>query len=145
MTFRNATIKDAKELDKLLTLLIKDEKKYDNNVKPFKVKNYYKNYINDSNRYFYLCEDNNKIVGYIYTISIGGALKIDALYIKEDYQNKGIGTNLINNVIEYAKKNNIKFITINVLENNIKAKKLYNKYFKLNAKNGIKEELIMYL
>ena len=38
MTFRNATIKDAKELDKLLTLLIEDEKKYDNNVKPFKVK-----------------------------------------------------------------------------------------------------------
>ena len=25
------------------------------------------------------------------------------------------------------------------------AKKLYSKYFKLNTKNGIKEELIMYL
>ena len=145
MTFRNANINDAKQLDDLLTMLIKDETQYDSNIKPFKVKNYYKNYINDNTRYFYLCEDNNKVVGYIYVISIGGAYKIDALYVKDEYQNKGIATNLINNVIEQAKNNNIKFITLNVLEKNLKAKKLYSKYFELNQKTGIREELIMYL
>ena len=145
MNFRKAELKDAKELDNLLTLLIEDEKNYDDKVKPIKVKKYYCNYINDPTKYLYLCEDNKKIVGYIYTISIGGALKIDALFVKEDYRKKGIATKLINEIINYAKTNNIKYITINVLENNIKAKELYSKYFKLNAKNGIREELIMYL
>ena len=145
MNFKVAEVKDAKQLDNLLSLLIKDETKYDKNVKPFKVKNYYINYINDNTRYIYVCEHNNEIVGYIYTIIIDDALKIDALYVKDEYQNKGIATTLIKNVIDYAKNNNIKFITINVLENNIKAKKLYSKYFELNQKNGIKEELILYL
>lgn len=143
MNFRNAKRKDAKTLDRLLTLLIEDEKNYDNKVESVIVKDFYINYINDPSKYFYLCEDNNKVVAYIYSKKENSNLKIDALYVLQDYRNKGIASKLIDNVISYAKENNFKTISINVLEKNIKAKNLYCKYFKLYKKDGIKEELRM--
>ncbi len=143
--YRIATKKDADNLDKLLTKLIDDERQYDPSLETIIVSDFYINYINDDTRYLYLCEEENKIVGYTYLIKNEDNVKIDALYVEEEYRNQGIATNLINEAVHYAKLNNKKYITINVLENNLKAKSLYSKYFKLNKKNGIKEELIMYL
>ena len=143
MLYRKPTIKDADKLDNLLTKLILDERNYDPNVELVKVKDFYINYIEDPTKYFQLCEDNNNIVGYIYCILDNDTSKIDALFIDELYRNKKIATTLIDNFINYCKNNNIKEVTINVLENNIKAKNLYSKYFILNKKDGIKEELIM--
>ena len=145
MTYRKATKKDAKQLDSLLTKLIEDEREYDPNLEIIIVRDFYINYINDDTKYLYLCEEDNKIVGYTYLIKNENNIKIDSLYVEKEYRNKGIATNLINEAINYAKLNNKNCITLNVLENNLKAKKLYYKYFKLNQKNGIKEELIMYL
>ena len=145
MIFRRQKLEDASKLDDLLTKLILDEKNYDPNVELVKVKDFYINYIEDPTKYFELCEDNNNIVGYIYCIIDNDTSKIDALFIDELYRNKKIATTLIDNFINYCNNNNIKEITINVLENNIKAKNLYSKYFILNKKDGLKEELIMKL
>ena len=145
MTYRQATKKDTDKLDKLLTKLIDDERQYDKNVEHVIVYGFYEKYINDPTKYLYLCEENNNIIGYIYLKKENDHIIIDALYVEEQYQNKGIATNLINEAINYSKLNNIKYIIINVLENNLKAKNLYSKYFKLNKKDGIKEELIMYI
>ena len=145
MLHRKANNSDANKLDNLLTKLILDERNYDPNVELVSVKDFYINYIEDPTKYFEVCEDNNNIVGYIYCILNGDIAKIDALFIEESYRKKGIATKLIENFINYAKENNIKTITINVLDNNIKAKNLYLKYFMSNKKDGIKDELILNL
>ena len=145
MIYRKPTNNDANILDNLLTKLIIDEKQYDPNVELVNVKDFYINYINDPNKYFEVCEDNNNIVGYIYSIIDSNNAKIDALFIEESYRNKGIASTLIENFIKYAKDNSIKNITIYVLNNNTKAKNLYYKYFKLNNKEDLKEELILNL
>jgi len=143
--FRSAIVNDADKLDELLTQLILDEKKYDPNVEIVKVKDFYKNYINDNTKFFLVCEENDIIFGYIYVKKEDNILKIDALYVLEEYRNKGIATHLLEEVINYGKLNNYEIISINVLENNLKAKKLYSKYFKLYKKDNIKEELRMIL
>ena len=145
MIYRNANIEDANELDNLLTLLILDEKNYDSSVETIQVHDFYKNYIYDNTKYFQVALDNNKIVGYIYVKKESDSLKIDALYVLEDYRSKGIATHLLEEVINYAKLNNYEYISINVLENNIKAKNLYNKYFKLYKKDNLKEELRLFI
>lgn len=145
MVYRSPKDEDASKLDDLLTKLILDEKNYDPSAETIIVKDYYIHYIKDPTKYFQICEDNNKIVGYIYCILDNNKAKIDALYIEELYRNKKIGTTLIENFINYCRDNNINEVTIKVLENNDIAKKMYSKYFINYNKEGIKEELIMYL
>ena len=129
---RQATINDSKELDNLLTLLIQDERKYDNSInKDFVVKDYYKNYLLN-NKYVYVAEINNNIIGFIDSFFINDnvaktKVKIKALFVKDEYRNNKIATSLINKVIEIAKDNNCDNIEINVIKDNEVAKALYNK------------------
>jgi len=135
-------IEEAIKCDELLTKLIIDEKKYNPNISDdVNINNFYPNIYNKDNNKLFIAIDDNNIIGYIYIklISIDGIdnnkeLLIDALYIEEDYRNKGIATSLINKVKEYSINNNIKYISINVLDKNIKAKNLYNKLgFNINS------------
>lgn len=135
-------IEEAIKCDKLLTKLIIDEKKYNSNISDdVNINNFYPNIYNKDNNKLFIAIDDNNIIGYIYIklISTDGIdnnkeLLIDALYIEEDYRNKGIATSLINKVKEYSINNNIKYISINVLDKNIKAKNLYNKLgFNINS------------
>lgn len=67
MIIRRATIKDVKELNNLLTLLIRDEKQYDENInEEFVVTNMYENYIEDTTRCILVAEDNQQFL-VIYT------------------------------------------------------------------------------
>lgn len=145
MIFRKANMEDAKKLDELLTKLILDEKTYDPNVELVNVNNFYINFINDRAKYFEVCEDDGEIVGYIYSKLNNNTALIDALFVEESYRNKKIATTLIENFISFCKSNNIDEISIKVLENNVRAKNLYSKYFKLKNKEDIKEELFMKL
>ena len=135
-------IEEAIKCDELLTKLIIDEKKYNSNISDdVNINNFYPNIYNKDNNKLFIAIDDNNIIGYIYIklISTDGIdnnkeLLIDALYIEEDYRNKGIATSLINKVKEYSINNNIKYISINVLDKNIKAKNLYNKLgFNINS------------
>ena len=145
MIFRKPKIDEADKLDSLLTKLILDEKNYDPSVDIVSVIDFYSHYIQDPTKYFEICEDNNEIVGYIYSVIENNTAKIDAIFVEELYRNKNIATTLISNFIDYCKENNIKEITIKVLENNMKAKNLYYKFFELKNKEGIKEELVLNL
>ena len=136
------TIEEASKCDTLLTNLIMDEKKYNDNIEEVvSIINYYPEIYNkEGNKLFIALSDNN-IVGYIYikTQSVDGIDKnkdvlIDALYVEEAYRNQGIATALINKVKEYAKDNDIKYISINVLDSNTIAKELYQQLgFKINS------------
>ena len=59
-------------------------------------------------------------------------IKIKQIAIRKEYQNKGIGTNLINYIKKYAKDNNINYIKKYAKDNNINYIYLYS--FSLNEK-----------
>ncbi len=54
-------------------------------------------------------DDNNNIAGYVtcffsYYTWVGKSLYMDDLYVKQEYRGKGIGTLLINKIIDFAKR-----------------------------------------
>ena len=143
---REAILEDANALDNLLSLLIQDERKYDDNISPFLfITDYYRNFIGKDNNYFYVYEVNNEIVGYVYakikndpTVKNKCAI-IDALFIKEEYRNQKIASQLLDKVIAKIKENDISLIEISVMYENKIAKHLYES----KGFNYFKETLIL--
>lgn len=135
MILRKAEMKDVKELNWLLTLLIRDEKKYDSSInEKFEVQNMYENYIDDSNKCLLVAEENERIIGYLYGIinkteevKNDNVAYLDALYIDPEYRKKGIGNALIDAFKKWCINNNIKSIEVKLWTNNTEAKKLYEK------------------
>lgn len=126
---------EASICDNLLTKLINDEKKYNDNLKEdYIVKDYFKNIYHKENRVLLIAKE-EKIIGYTYVKIItddnGPTLYrealIDGLYVEEEYRNKGIGTKLIEEAIEWCKNNDVKCISLHAINKNIAAKRLYDK------------------
>ena len=70
---------------------------------------------------FVALNDSEEIVGYVthffaYYTWIGKSLYMDDLYVKEEFRGHGIGTELINKVIEYAKTTNCQKVKWQVSE-----------------------------
>jgi GNAT superfamily N-acetyltransferase len=133
MIIRRAIAQDSKSLNWLLTLLIRDEKKYDENIdENFVVTNMYENYIEDRNRYIVVAEENNTIIGYLYGYikqDVTGNNKVcmlDALYVVKEYRQKKIASKLIHSFQEWCVQNQVMTIDVNVCSENIIAKKLYS-------------------
>lgn len=148
MVIRKAKIEDAKSLNWLLTLLIRDEEKYDKTInKDFVVTNMYENYIQDPSRFLYLAEEDNEIVGYLYgyikeDITIADKKSfLDALYVEEDYRKKGIANSLIEEFKNWSKDNGTFAIEVNVCSDNIKAKNLYKKHGFIPTKETLNYEI----
>ena len=129
-------LKDAKTCDELLTILVQSERIYNENINDkYVVNNWFEKIYNKNNNIIYVAKDNNKIVGYIYckitSIENGPTIQLEALidgiYVLEDYRNQGIATALINKIKEWAKQKNIKYLLLNVLEENENAIRLYYK------------------
>lgn len=66
-------------------------------------------------------------VGYFATALKPGFLKLDKIYVSPNLQGKGIGRWIINEVIEEARKNNLKKIQLNVNRRNVPAIQFYRK------------------
>lgn len=84
-------------------------------------------FINPCNR-FYVSVEENKVAGYI-----GLSVIIDEGYILNvavhpDYQGKGIGKALVKTVDDFAIKNNLAFVTLEVRLSNEKAISLYQSF-----------------
>ena len=104
--------------------------------------NPYSNYIG----YFY----DDEIVGYIEYLNIYDRIEISNIFVKDDYRNRKIGTNMLKYLIDISK--GFINITLEVKEDNIYAIKLYeNLGFKkvsirkgyYNGVDGILMELIL--
>lgn len=136
MVIRKADREDSSILDNMLTELIKDEMKYNNNINPdFVVNNFYENYIDDDNRSIYVALEDDIIVGYIYGYIIDTdnsdkykTSKLDALYVLKEYRNRMIASSLIHAFKNWCTTKEIKEIQVNVLTDNIIAKNLYKKH-----------------
>lgn len=148
---REAKLEDTKTTDELLTLLIRDEKQYDKNInEKFTVEKFYKNIIKYDSNIILVAESNNKIIGYLYgyIVNNGNAYinkisKLEAMFVLPIYRNLGVATSLINEFKKWSIKNNIKYIEVQVLNNNTNAFNLYNKEgfkeFKSTLINEIKD------
>ncbi len=77
---------------------------------------------------FLTAVENNRVVGYI-----GMNVVIDEGYIfnvavDEKFRKKGIGSALIGELVTFAKKNNLCFMTLEVRKSNESARSLYSKF-----------------
>ena len=125
MIIKVNSIDDCKICDNFLTLLIQDERKYDNTIdEKFVVKDYFINMINNQN-ILLLYKNENKPIGYIFAKKIHDKYLIDGLYIDINYRNKGIATKLIKAIIKEIYSLGDYEIFINVLKENKVAVNLY--------------------
>lgn len=146
---RRANINDSSYINKLLTKLIRDEKRYDINInEKCEVKRFYENLIENDNNLILVVEFDNKIIGYLYGLIeyrgdayIERVARIDALYIESDYRNTGIGSNLLKNFKQWVIDKNIKYIEICAQVENKNAVNLYEKMGFKNFKSIMNIEL----
>ena len=130
MIIRIIEEKDAKVCDELLTKLIRDESQYDKLIsKDFKVHDYFKNVIKDSNNILLGYIIDNQIIGYTYLKYLANDNKkgylIDGLYILENYRGQGYAKKLLKYALNLLENKSLDFIDINVLGANEKARNLY--------------------
>lgn len=87
-----------------------------------KINAYVKDEVNNQINNYQLININGKICGCILVENKDDGVIIDELYLEEEYRNKGIGTDLINNVIT-----NNKIVYLWVYKDNVKAISLYKR------------------
>lgn len=110
-----------------------------------------KNELKNNNSYYIVAKINNSIVGFAGIKTVLDEADIMNIVTKKDSRNSGIGSALFSSIINYAKSNNVKKITLEVNENNVPAIKLYKKFgFEQIAKrekyyNGTDTAIIMQL
>ncbi len=107
------TVEACKQCDKLLTELIKYEHRFDNLINEnYVITSFYERSLSNNNTIIFSASDNNKIVGFIMarkeftkdTTFKKNVIDIGALFIEESYRRKKIGTELINKIDQWAKK-----------------------------------------
>ena len=72
--------------------------------------------------------DENTIVGFAGLKVILDESDIMNIVVKKDFRHNGIGSVLLENLINYSKDLNLKTITLEVNENNLSAIRLYDKF-----------------
>lgn len=101
-----------------------------------KIKDFDNNVVNVPGHISYVAEFNGKIVGmmnaslfsfYDHYKELNFA-DLEAIYILPEYQGLGISSKLKNIFVNWAKENGAKNYVIGVLEDNIKARKVYEKW-----------------
>ena len=135
----------ANYCDNLLTKLIQDERQYDKSIdKDFVVKNFYNNVIQDDRNILLVYEEEKIIKGFIYLkphLEQKDAYIVDALFVEEQYRNKGIAKSLFEEAKILLKKWNIDKLYIDVISNNNRAFNLYKSIGSEVFRLGLKMEI----
>ena len=77
----------------------------------------------------FVCEINNRVVGYIYCEAFHKNKGVIVnLFVEKEYRGLKIGTTLMRLATNWLKERGVKIIEVNVLANNTSAKKLYNSF-----------------
>lgn len=132
---RKAEPKDTKEANNLLTMLIRDEKQYDPSINEnCVISRFYEDMISNDSNILLVAEIDNEIIGYLYGYIVDNGntyldkvSKLDALYIIKEYRKNKIATKLINEFKSWSLKNGVKYIELQVLNDNTSAVNLYKK------------------
>ena len=100
------------------------EKAYGWNIKSEKEN--HRKYYNRTMQGKYIIELDNKKIGLLWYEEEIDYIEINQIFILSKYQNKGIGSKILIEIINTGKSKK-KSIILGVLKSNIKAQKLYNK------------------
>lgn len=102
------------------------------------------------NSYFVIAKnDNEEIIGFAGLKTIIDQADIMNIVVKKFFRGNGIGSKLLENLIFYAKDNNLKLVTLEVNEHNLSAIRLYDKFefnhigIRKNYYNGESDAIIM--
>lgn len=110
------------------------------------------NEIESPFRKYFCYEENNEIIGYFCIDIIYEKIELINIFVKKEFRNRKIGSNMLKYLIDFARKSDIYNITLEVNEENLYAIKLYesNGFMKkalrkgyYNGNNGILMELIL--
>ena len=82
----------------------------------------------NTNTTYIVAKQNETIVGFAGILTIVDEANIMNIVTKKDKRNLGIGTLLLQNLIQISKEQNLNSITLEVNEHNIPAIKLYEKF-----------------
>ena len=100
------------------------------------------------NSYFVIAKnDNEEIIGFAGLKTIIDQADIMNIVVKKSFRGNGIGSRLLENLIFYAKDNNLKIVTLE--EHNLSAIRLYDKFefdhigIRKNYYNGESDAIIM--
>lgn len=80
------------------------------------------------NSHYFVAKFKNKIVGFAGILTIIDEVNIMNIVVRKDSRKLGIGSSLLNFIINFAKTQNVTSITLEVNENNLPAIGLYEKY-----------------
>lgn len=90
---------------------------------------------NSVNRHFenpftkvFVLTENEEIIGLIILDIIYERMELVQIIVKEEHQQKGYGTKMMEHMLNIAKSKNLENITLEVKEDNIKAISLYQKF-----------------
>ena len=129
-----AKLEDAKELDKMLTSLIQDEREnYDKNINEnYKVKDFFEQKIGKERNCVLVAKADNQILGYVYGfIQDNGQVfdtkiaQLDSIFVKNEYRGQKIAKNLIQEFVNWAKNQGASEVELSVCKGNKKAINLY--------------------
>ena len=134
MKIRNAGMKDAAELDAMLTKLIRYESRWDENLDTeYTVQDNYSHMIGHPDCRIWIAEIDGEIGGYLCAILHRlpmyrkPVVILDALYIEEPYRRKGYATALFQKLWEFANETDAAFVELKVFADNVSAGRLYAK------------------
>lgn len=94
--------------------------------------NILKDDLEKGNYHYIVAKYNNKVVGYAGISYILDSADLISIVVDKDFSHKGIATQLLENIFEFCKSNNIKKILLEVRKSNNIAISLY-------LKNGFKK------
>ena len=110
MIIRDAEMRDAEQLDQLLTKLIREESSFDSNINgTCEIGDNYSHRIGLEGHKLILIEENGEILGYLYgflyeipEIYQEPIAILDALFVEESHRRRGCASALINRFKSFA-------------------------------------------
>lgn len=125
---------ERKDLKKLRVFFEDLDKNYDENR--------IKSFLSKKNNFAFVAKADGEILGFSYGYSLERPDKeypmfyICSIFVAEDYQNKGIGTKLIDFIVKFANKNGHSSVFTMIDKKNIAATSLFNHFGIINRQNG---------
>ncbi|KAI8900834.1 acyl-CoA N-acyltransferase [Globomyces pollinis-pini] len=104
------------------------------------------NEINDSSRLNFVVVDQTLLIGYFTLLVKQDHYHLERIYLIPEYQQRGLGSVMMQKCIDLANDNHIKSITLDVWDNNVNAMRFYERFgFENTSKSIVRFNVIKYL